>query len=235
MNAVLQSLPVVPMRNAVLFPGRHVPDLGGPRRDPARDRGRAEHARSASSSPWPSGTTSEAVTPTSSTRSARSRRSARSSGASAASACSSRASRAASPLRFVSEGRATSRRRSRRRSEMLPLDPRDPAFVGLHREARERAAELGKKLGLPDEVVEQILAEVDEPGRLADLVAGYLDIPVAGQAGAARDAVGRGPAAPRAGPRPAPDRRARRAGGHPVQGPGGARRAASARCSCASS
>src|SRR6516165_7074968 len=62
--------------------------------------------------------------------------------------------------------------------EMVPLDPRDPAFAGLHREARERAAELGKKLGLPDETVEQILAEVNEPGRLADLVAGYLDIPV---------------------------------------------------------
>ncbi len=64
-------------------------------------------------------------------------------------------------------------------SEMLPLDPRDPAFAGLHREARERAAELGKKLGLPEEAVDQILAEVDEPGRLADLVAGYLDVPVA--------------------------------------------------------
>ena len=63
--------------------------------------------------------------------------------------------------------------------EMLPLDSRDPAFAGLHREARERAAELGRKLGLPDETVDQILAEVDEPGRLADLVAGYLDIPVA--------------------------------------------------------
>ena len=62
--------------------------------------------------------------------------------------------------------------------EMLPLDSRDPAFAGLHREARARAAELGKRLGLPDEAVEQILAEVDEPGRLADLVAGYLDVPV---------------------------------------------------------
>jgi len=30
---------------------------------------------------------------------------------------------------------------------------------------------LGKKLGLPEEAVDQILAEVDEPGRLADLVA----------------------------------------------------------------
>ena len=32
---------------------------------------------------------------------------------------------------------------------------------------------------MPDEAVEQILAEVDEPGRLADLVAGYLDVPTA--------------------------------------------------------
>ena len=63
--------------------------------------------------------------------------------------------------------------------EMLPLDARDAAFAGLHREARARAAELGKRIGLPDDAVEQILAEVDEPGRLADLVAGYLDVPVA--------------------------------------------------------
>ena len=62
---------------------------------------------------------------------------------------------------------------------MKPLDSHDAAFVALHREARERAAELGKKLGLPDEAVNQILAEVDEPGRLADLVAGYIDIPPA--------------------------------------------------------
>jgi len=61
--------------------------------------------------------------------------------------------------------------------EMLPLDPKDAAFLALHREARERAGELGKKLGLPDEAVEQILGEVDEPGKLADLVAGYIDIP----------------------------------------------------------
>src|SRR5205823_5024733 len=64
-------------------------------------------------------------------------------------------------------------------AEMQPLDAKDPAFLALHKEARERAAELGKKVGLPDEVVDQILAEVDEPGHLADLVAGYVDIPVA--------------------------------------------------------
>src|SRR5205814_822700 len=43
-------------------------------------------------------------------------------------------------------------------------------------EARERAAELGQKSGLPEEVVRQVLEGVSDPGRLADLVAGYLEI-----------------------------------------------------------
>ncbi len=60
--------------------------------------------------------------------------------------------------------------------DMPPLNAQDPAFVGLHREARERAAELGQKSGLPEEVVRQVLEEVADPGRLADLVAGYLEI-----------------------------------------------------------
>jgi ATP-dependent Lon protease len=64
--------------------------------------------------------------------------------------------------------------------EQQPLDAKDHAFVALHREVRERAAELAKKRGLPDESVEQMLAALDdEPGRLADLVAAYLDVPVA--------------------------------------------------------
>src|SRR5467141_378518 len=60
--------------------------------------------------------------------------------------------------------------------DLPPLNAEDPAFVGLHREARERAAELGQKSGLPEEVVRQVLEEVADPGRLADLVAGYLEI-----------------------------------------------------------
>jgi ATP-dependent Lon protease len=68
-------------------------------------------------------------------------------------------------------------------TEMLPIDPNDAAFVALYREARERAAELGRKSGLPDEVIDQILAEVEEPGRLADLVAGYVEIPFAERQG----------------------------------------------------
>src|SRR5690242_19060896 len=64
----------------------------------------------------------------------------------------------------------------REAEEMLPLNADDPAFVALHREARTRAAELGQKSGLPDEVVQQVLAGVNEAGRFADLVAGYIDI-----------------------------------------------------------
>jgi ATP-dependent Lon protease len=67
----------------------------------------------------------------------------------------------------------------READEMSPLDADDAAFVALHREARARAAELGQKSGLPDEVVQQVLAGVNEPGRFADLVAGYIDIPPA--------------------------------------------------------
>src|SRR6266700_927278 len=60
--------------------------------------------------------------------------------------------------------------------DRAPLRPDDPAFVALHREARERAGELGQKSGLPEEVVRQVLEGVSDPGRLADLVAGYLEI-----------------------------------------------------------
>jgi ATP-dependent Lon protease len=64
----------------------------------------------------------------------------------------------------------------REAEELPPLRSDDPAFVALYREARERAAELGQKSGLPEEVVKQVLEGVTEPGRFADLVAGYLDI-----------------------------------------------------------
>ena len=57
-----------------------------------------------------------------------------------------------------------------------PIDPDGAAFLALHREVRERAAELGEKTGIPDEVVKQVLDGVEDPGRFADLVAGYADI-----------------------------------------------------------
>src|SRR5262245_24697099 len=60
--------------------------------------------------------------------------------------------------------------------DLPPLNEKDAAFVALHREVRERAAELGQKSGLPTEVVQQVLQGVRDPGALADLVAGHLDI-----------------------------------------------------------
>ncbi|MDQ6738672.1 MAG: LON peptidase substrate-binding domain-containing protein, partial [Gemmatimonadota bacterium] len=62
--------------------------------------------------------------------------------------------------------------------EMNPVDEHDAAFEALEKETRERAAELGEKRGLPEEVVHQVLEAVTEPGRFADLVAGYIDLPV---------------------------------------------------------
>ncbi len=63
-------------------------------------------------------------------------------------------------------------------ADMEPINPNDPAFEALHRETRERATELGEKRGLPEEAVHQVLDSVTEPGRFADLVAGYLDVDV---------------------------------------------------------
>ena len=62
--------------------------------------------------------------------------------------------------------------------EMNPVDPDDPAFTALQKETRERAAELGERRGLPEEVVHQVLDAVTEPGKFADLVAGYIELPV---------------------------------------------------------
>jgi len=63
-----------------------------------------------------------------------------------------------------------------RADDIPPEDLVDPLFQAMYKEARERAAELGQKSGLPEEVVGQVLASVTEPGQFADLVAAYLDI-----------------------------------------------------------
>ena len=62
--------------------------------------------------------------------------------------------------------------------EMSPIDATDPAFEALHKETRERAAELGERRGLPEEVLHQVLDSVTDPGKFTDLVAGYIDLPV---------------------------------------------------------
>ncbi|HEY6038010.1 MAG TPA: LON peptidase substrate-binding domain-containing protein, partial [Kofleriaceae bacterium] len=45
-------------------------------------------------------------------------------------------------------------------TELQPLDPKDPTFVALHREVRDRAGELATKRGVPEDAVEQMLAHI---------------------------------------------------------------------------
>jgi ATP-dependent Lon protease len=61
--------------------------------------------------------------------------------------------------------------------ELMPVDPDDLAFVALDEELRSRAAELGERAGIPSEVLTKTLRGVTDPGRLADLVAGHLELP----------------------------------------------------------
>jgi ATP-dependent Lon protease len=66
---------------------------------------------------------------------------------------------------------------------LLPLERQepqnlaDPAFQALDRELRDRAAELGTRRGVPAEALNQLIQGVDEPGAFADLVAFYLELP----------------------------------------------------------
>ena len=58
-----------------------------------------------------------------------------------------------------------------------PRAPDDAAFQALDRELRERAAELGTRRGVPAEALNQLIQGVDDPGAFADLVAFYLELP----------------------------------------------------------
>ncbi|MGQ0814058.1 MAG: endopeptidase La [Gemmatimonadota bacterium] len=54
---------------------------------------------------------------------------------------------------------------------------RDAAFIALDRELRDRSAELGRERGMSPEALSQIVRGVDDPGAFADLVAFYLEMP----------------------------------------------------------
>jgi ATP-dependent Lon protease len=56
-------------------------------------------------------------------------------------------------------------------------DGSDAAFIALDRELRDRAAELGRQRGMSPEALSQILRGVDDPGAFSDLVAFYLEMP----------------------------------------------------------
>ena len=59
--------------------------------------------------------------------------------------------------------------------DIAPAVPEDPAFQALYREFRDRASELGRRRGIPSEMLQQFLNGVTEPGPFADLVAFYIE------------------------------------------------------------
>ena len=61
--------------------------------------------------------------------------------------------------------------------EVPPPDSEDTSFIALHLELREKAAELAKKRGVPEQVMAKVLKGITEPGALADLVAAHLEVP----------------------------------------------------------
>src|SRR5690606_27972673 len=63
----------------------------------------------------------------------------------------------------------------RQMPDIPPADAEDPAFTALYRELRERSTELGRRRGIPNEMLRQFLDGVTEPGPFADLVAFYIE------------------------------------------------------------
>ena len=61
---------------------------------------------------------------------------------------------------------------------MPPLDDEDSAYTALHKEVRERAAQLSRLRGVPKEIVDHLLGGVTDGGELADLVTFYTELEV---------------------------------------------------------
>ena len=57
-----------------------------------------------------------------------------------------------------------------------PLNNEDAAFQGLFREVSEKASELGRHRGVPEEIIERFIRAVEEPGALSDHVAYYMEL-----------------------------------------------------------
>lgn len=61
--------------------------------------------------------------------------------------------------------------------EVDPIVASDPTFSVLNRQLRDRAAELARRRGIPSDALKQLLDGVPSAGGFADLVAFYLDLP----------------------------------------------------------
>ena len=82
----------------------------------------------------------------------------------------------AQALSYHSEGQAMLHAVLLEMERQPPRNTSDPAFQALDRELRDRAAELGTRRGVPAEALNQLIQGVEEPGPFADLVAFYLEL-----------------------------------------------------------
>ncbi len=82
----------------------------------------------------------------------------------------------AQALSYFREGEAMLRTNLINMARQNPANPGDPAFQALDSELRERAAELGTRRGVPAEALNQLIHGVEDPGAFADLVAFYLEL-----------------------------------------------------------
>ncbi|HEX2092162.1 MAG TPA: endopeptidase La [Longimicrobiaceae bacterium] len=60
--------------------------------------------------------------------------------------------------------------------DLPPVNSEDPAYIALYRELRARGAELARRRGIPAEMLEQFMSGITDPGAFADLVAFYTEI-----------------------------------------------------------
>ncbi|MBT8398290.1 MAG: endopeptidase La [Gemmatimonadetes bacterium] len=83
----------------------------------------------------------------------------------------------AQALSYFKDGEAMLQANLMTLERLPPSAPEDPAFQAMDGELRERAAELGTRRGVPVEALNQLIQGVDDPGAFADLVAFYLELP----------------------------------------------------------
>ena len=83
----------------------------------------------------------------------------------------------AQALSYFKEGEAMLQANLMTMERIPPPDLEDPAFQAMDGELRERAAELGTRRGVPVEALNQLIQGVDDPGAFSDLVAFYLELP----------------------------------------------------------
>ena len=77
---------------------------------------------------------------------------------------------------YINEGEAMLRATLVSLERKGPGNAQDPEFLALDTELRERAAELSARRGVSSEAVNQLIEGVDDPGAFADLVVFYLDL-----------------------------------------------------------